>query len=40
MKYGWADADMEVVGDVTKPSSIDGNTLAFGSQINSHLVFT
>ena len=32
VKYGWADADMEVVGDVTKPSSIDGNTLAFGSQ--------
>tara|TARA_B100000965_G_scaffold392898_1_gene403000 strand:- start:496 stop:1203 length:708 start_codon:yes stop_codon:yes gene_type:complete len=32
VKYGWADADMEVVGDVTKPSSIDGTTIAFGSQ--------
>ena len=31
IKFGKADADIKVTGDVTKPTSMDGNTLALGT---------
>ena len=31
VKFGWADADVKVKGDVTKPTSMDGETVAIGT---------
>ena len=31
-KFGWSEADLKVVGDVTKPTSMDGTTVGFGSK--------
>ena len=30
-KYGWAEADVTVTGDINNPGDLDGNTVAFGT---------